>query len=108
MSLSFAYFLLAVSIGSEMIAAGFLTATHGFTRLKPSLICVLSYIVSFFCFGHCLSVINLGVGYATWGAVGTVITTLIGVLIYKQKITKIGVVSLALIVICIAAFNLFG
>lgn len=108
MSVSVAYFLLAVSIGFEMVAAGFLPATHGFTKLKPSLICIFCYVVCFFCFGYALSVIDLSIGYATWGAVGTVITTIIGVLVYKQKITKIGVVSLALIVISIAALNLFG
>lgn len=83
-------------------------ATKGFTVLKPSLVCIVCYTVCFFFFGISLEKIDLSVAYATWGAVGTVVTTLIGILLYKQKVTKIGAAALCLIVLCIFCLNFLG
>lgn len=106
--MAFAYFLLAVSIGCEMVAASVTTSTKGFTVLKPTIICILGYGFSYYFFGLCLSDIDLSVGYATWGAVGTIVTPIVGYVVYKQKITKIGVFALILIITSIITLNLFG
>lgn len=106
--MAFAYFLLAVSIGCEMVAASVTTSTKGFTVLKPTIICILGYGFSYYFFGLCLSDIDLSVGYATWGAVGTIVTPIVGYVVYRQKITKIGVFALILIIASIITLNLFG
>lgn len=106
--MAFAYFLLAVSIACELVAASVTTSTRGFTVLKPTIICILGYGFSYFFFGLCLSEIDLSVGYATWGAVGTIVTQIVGYFVYKQKLTKIGVFALFLIIVSIIALNLFG
>lgn len=106
--MAFAYFLLAVSIGCEMVAASVTTSTKGFTVLKPTIICILGYGFSYYFFGLCLSDIDLSVGYATWGAVGTVVTPIVGYFVYKQKITKTGIFALILIITSIITLNLFG
>lgn len=106
--MAFAYLLLAISIACEMVAASVTTSTKGFTVLKPTIICILGYGFSYFFFGLCLSDIDLSVGYATWGALGTVVTPIVGYLVYKQKLTKIGVFALILIIISIITLNLFG
>lgn len=102
------YILLAISILTENLAASVLTATKGFTKLKPSLICIVSYLICFGTFGIALLQINLGVAYATWGAVGMVFTTVAGYLLYNQKLTKIGFASLILIIVSIVILNLFA
>lgn len=106
--MAFAYFLLAVSIACELVATSVTTSTRGFTVLKPTIICILGYGFSYFFFGLCLSEIDLSVGYATWGAVGTIVTPIVGYFVYKQKLTKIGVFALFLIIVSIIALNLFG
>ena len=106
--MAFAYFLLAVSIACELVAASVTTSTRGFTVFKPTIICILGYGFSYFFFGLCLSEIDLSVGYATWGAVGTIVTPIVGYFVYKQKLTKIGVFALFLIIVSIIALNLFG
>ena len=50
-----AYILLALSIIAEVIAASFVTATHGFTNPKPTLICLLGYTISYALFGFALT-----------------------------------------------------
>lgn len=108
MSLGFAYFLLAISIACEMVAASVTTSTKGFTKIKPTIICILGYGFSYFFFGHCLSQIALGVGYATWGAVGMIVTPIVGFFVYKQKLTKTGFLALILIIVSVVTLNLFG
>lgn len=103
-----AYLLLAVSICFEMVAASVTTASKGFTVLKPTLICIVGYAMSYYLFGLCLQNIDLSIGYATWGAVGTIVTPVVGYFVYKQKITKIGVFAIVLITISIITLNLFG
>ncbi len=106
--MAFAYLLLAVSIACEMVAASVTTSTKGFTVLKPTIICILGYGFSYYFFGLCLAKIDLSIAYATWGAVGTVVTPIVGYFIYKQKITKTGIFALVLIMISIITLNFFG
>lgn len=103
-----AYLLLALSIGCELVAASVTTSTKGFTVLKPTIICILGYGFSYYFFGLCLSDIDLSIGYATWGAVGTVVTPIVGYFVYKQKISKTGIFALILIIVSIITLNLFG
>ena len=103
-----AYLLLALSITCEMVAASVVVQSKGWTVLKPTIICIVGYAFSYYLFGMCLSDIDLGVGYATWGAVGTIVTPIVGYFIYKQKLTKWGVFALMLIIISTLTLNLFG
>lgn len=102
------YLLLAFSIATEMVATSTLPATEGFTKLKPSIICIIGYFLCFFSIGHALSSLDLGITYATWGAVGSVVTPIAGYFLYKQKLTKIGFVALVLIIISVLVLNLYG
>lgn len=104
----FAYLLLALSIGCELVAASVTTSTRGFTVPGPTVICILGYGFSYYFFGLCLSDIDLSIGYATWGAVGTVVTPIVGYFVYKQKISRTGVFALFLIIVSIITLNLFG
>lgn len=101
------YILLALAIAFEMLAASFVIKSKGWTVPKPTMICITGYAFSFYFFGLCLSDINLGIAYATWGAVGTVATSIIG-FFYKQRLTRTGVVSLIVIIISIITLNLYG
>lgn len=103
-----AYILLAISIVFEVIATSLLPATKGFTVKKPSIIAIVCYIICFAAFGKCLLQLNLGIAWATWGAIGTAVTPIVGYLFYKQKITRIGVFGLVLIVISTVTLNLYG
>lgn len=104
----FTYFLLAVSITFEVIGTSVMPATKGFTKLKPSLITIGCYLICFAAFGKCLLNMNLGIAWATWGGIGTIVTPIVGYLFYKQRLTKTGLAGLILIVICTVTLNLWG
>lgn len=50
----------------------------------------------------------LGAAYATWSSVGIIVTSCVGYLFYKQKLTKIGYISLLVIMISTITLNLLG
>lgn len=108
MSVAVAYVYLAVAIITEIIATGILPSTNGFTKLKPSILAIIGYVACWYCFGMCLTHIGLGIAYATWGAIGTAATPIIGYFIYAQRTSKIGMFAIALIMICVVLLNLYG
>ena len=103
-----AYLYLSISIVFEMVAASVVVQSKGWTVPKPTIICIVGYAFRYYLFGLCLSDIDLGVGYATWGAVGTIVTPIVGYFIYKQKLSKWGLFALILIIISTLTLNLFG
>ena len=103
-----AYLFLAVAVGTAIVATSTLPATMCFTKLKPSLVCIIGYIVCFYSLGMALTHIPMGIAYGTWGSLGTAITPLIGYIAYRQKTSKAGLVGIVLIIIGILLMNFCG
>lgn len=80
-----AYLFLAISIVGELIGTSMLKASEGFTRLYPTLFTIVAFVISFFFISLSLKTLPLNMTYAIWSGVGAVATTLISVLIWKEK-----------------------
>lgn len=102
------YLFLSIAIVCELIGTTFLKYSSGFTKLVPSVISVITYIVCFFFFSKSMLSINLSVAYATWSALGLIITTIISVAIFKEGITLAGIIGLILIIIGVIVLNFMG
>lgn len=87
------YAFLAIAIVSEVIATSYLKQTEGFTKLTPSLICAAAYIVCHYTFAKSLNRINLNIGYATWCGVGLIVTSLVSIFAYKEKLSTVGIIG---------------
>ncbi|OKP97919.1 multidrug efflux SMR transporter [Paenibacillus sp. P46E] len=103
-----AYLLLALSISSELLGTSMLKASQGFTRLYPSIVTVVAFVCSFYFLSISLKTIPLNTAYAIWSGLGTVITVIISVVIWKEKINTASVVGIAFIVIGVVVLNLLG
>ncbi|URJ47925.1 multidrug efflux SMR transporter [Paenibacillus polymyxa] len=103
-----AYLFLAISIVGELIGTSLLKASEGFTRLYPTLFTIVAFVISFFFISLSLKTLPLNMTYAIWSGVGAVATTLISVLIWKEKINTGSITGIALIVIGVVVLNLFG
>lgn len=103
-----AYLFLAISIVSELIGTSMLKASEGFTRLYPTLFTIVAFVISFFFISLTLKTLPLNMTYAIWSGVGSVATTLISVLIWKEKINTGSILGIAFIVIGVMVLNLFG
>jgi len=84
----YAYILLFVAIISEVTGSSLMKATQGFKKLWPSLGLVVAYCLSFYALSLSLNTLPLGLAYAMWAGVGTALTALVGVVVYKEKVNK--------------------
>ena len=101
-------FLLTVLIASEVAATSLLKYTHHFTRPLPSIICIACYCVGYYPFSHVMDRMNVGVAYAIWCGVGLIATNVIGYLLFRQKLTGVGVFGIVLIIIGCVIVNVWG
>jgi small multidrug resistance pump len=91
--------LLAGAIGSEISATMALRASHGFSRLIPSVILVVGYLLSFTLLGFVLkSGIPIGVAYAIWSAIGTAAIAILGRVLFSDPLPLPAIAGIALII----------
>lgn len=103
-----AYLLLGAAIALEIAATTCLKFSEEFTKLLPSIGCIIFYGICFYCFSKALNSINLGVAYALWSGVGIIVTTIISAFIFKQGTNLWGIIGIVLIISGCVILNLFG
>ncbi len=99
---------LTIAIVAEVIATSALKAAAGFTRPLPSLVVVAGYGLAFYFLSLTLRVIPMGVAYAVWSAVGIALVSLIGWLVYDQRLDAPALLGMGLIVAGVAVIQLFS
>ena len=99
---------LAVAIVSEVIATSFLKTAEGFTRLWPSLVVVVGYMLAFYLLSLTLKTIPVGVAYAIWSGAGIVLIALSGWLFLGQSLDTPALIGLVLIIAGVAVINVFS
>lgn len=99
---------LAGAIGLEIVATSALKASDGFSRLLPTMIVVIGYAGSFYCLSVALRTIPMGIAYAIWSGIGVVMISLVGLLLYRQKLDPAAVIGIALIVAGTLVINLLS
>jgi small multidrug resistance pump len=103
------WLLLAAAIVTEVAATVSLKLSDGFTRLTPSAVVVLGYVVSFLLLAQILSRgMNIGVVYAVWSALGIALIVLIDVLWFHERLSPLQVAGLVFVVAGVAALQLGG
>ncbi|MEK3856287.1 DMT family transporter [Cytobacillus sp. FSL H8-0458] len=103
-----AYVLLALAIISEVFGSSLLKAADGFKKLLPSLGVIIGYSVAFYTLSLSLKTLPLGVAYAIWAGLGTVLTALVGIFIYKENVSGKKLLGLAFIVCGVILLNSGG
>jgi small multidrug resistance pump len=99
--------LLGIAIATEIVGTSALRVSAGFTRLWPSVIVVVRYILSFFLYSQVLKQIPMGVAYAIWAGVGTAGVVLIGILVWRDQISLWQLLGMALVVLGAIILNAF-
>lgn len=82
--------------------------THGFSQIIPSVLTVIGMIASFYFLALALKHLPLGVAYAIWTGIGTIGTVIFGIIIFKEPVTAMRLVCIALIVSGITGLKLLG
>ena len=108
LSLLSGYLFLIIAIFTGVAANGYLKTTEGFTKISPTIFCILSIIICIFCLSKAMTVIPVGFTYATYGALTTTAVTLFGILKYNQTPNTYGLAGIALIIIGVILLNTLG
>ena len=104
-----AYLFLFIAIFAEVIATSLLKSTAGFSRLWPTVICLLGYAVSFALLALSIARgMQTDVAYALWSAIGTAAIVLIAVLFLGSPMSTAKVVGIGLIIAGVLTLNLSG
>lgn len=103
-----AYLYLGIAIVFETFATSCLKQSEQMSRLLPTAASLLGYGASFYFLSLVLKTIPVGIAYAIWCAVGIVLISIIGAVLFKQHLDGAAWLGLALIVAGVAVINLFS
>lgn len=103
-----AYIYLVIAVIAETIGTSALQASAQFSKFWPSVIVVVGYSVAFYFLGLTLKFVPVGVAYALWSGLGIVFISIIGVLVFSQKLDLAAVAGMVLIIAGIAIIQLFS
>ena len=100
------YLILAIIMG--IASNGFLKTTESFTKITPTIFCVLSIIICIFCLSRARTIIPVGFTYATYGALTITAVTLFRIFKYNQTPNLYGALGLILIISGVIILNTLG
>ena len=92
----------------EIIWAIAMKYSNGFTLIIPSVITTITYILSAIFLAIALKYLPLGMAYVMWVSFGIIGTTVLGVLLFSEKLTTMQIISIILIIIGIIGLNCFA
>ncbi|WP_315834561.1 multidrug efflux SMR transporter [Bradyrhizobium prioriisuperbiae] len=101
-----AWGLLGICIAAEVVATTLLTKSDGFNRPLYGIVAIVLFAGCFFALSHVLTRIPVGVAYAIWSGVGVMLISTAGWLFFRQPLSTMQMLFIALIVVGAAGLNL--
>lgn len=92
----------------EIVWAVAMKYSNGFTILVPSVITAVTYILSAVFLAFALKSLPLGTAYVMWVGFGIVGTTVLGILLFNEKLTVMQIICIIIITLGIAGLKLFA
>ncbi|MGH7384815.1 MAG: quaternary ammonium compound efflux SMR transporter SugE [Candidatus Rokuibacteriota bacterium] len=80
--------------------------TEGWTRLWPSVLTIVTMVVSLYCLAQAVRVIPVGTGYAMWTGIGAVGTAILGIILFSESAAPARLACIGLIVVGIIGLKL--
>ena len=108
MKLYMCYLILALGIVTGIAANSFAKISDGFSKLTPTIACLLLMTITMFSLSKAMSVIPVGYAYATYSAITVASILLFGIIKYNQIPNVYGIIGISLIIIGVLIVNLLG
>ena len=102
------YVYLGLAIVCEVIATSFLAKSEGFTRLAPTAVAMVGYVISFYLLSLTLRAVPTGVAYAIWSGVGVALIAIVGWVMFGQKLDAAAIIGMGLIVTGVVVMQVFS
>ena len=108
MSIFSGYIFLTLGILTGISANSFAKISDGFTKLNPTIACLVFMCVCMYSLSKAMSVIPVGFTYATYGGLTITAITVFGIIKYNQMPNIYGIIGIALIIIGVILLNTYG
>ena len=102
------YLILALGITTGIAANSFAKISDGFTKLTPTIACLLLMTVTMFSLAKAMSVLPVAFSYSTYSGLTVAGVVLFGMLKYNQVPNMYGIVGIVLIIIGVILLNTLG
>ena len=108
MSIFSGYVFLTLGILTGISANSFAKISDGFTKLNPTIACLVFMCVCMYSLSKAMSVIPVGFTYATYGGLTITAIAIFGIIKYNQMPNIYGIIGIALIIIGVILLNTYG
>ena len=108
MSIFSGYMFLGLGILTGISANSFAKISDGFTKLTPTIACLLLMSVTMFSLAKAMSVIPVAFSYSTYSGLTVAGVVLFGILKYNQVPNIYGLIGICLIVTGVIMVNYLG
>ncbi len=102
------YIFLAAAISCGIAANSFAKISDGFSKLTPSIACILLMSVTMYSLAKGMSAIPVGFAYATYSAITVASILIFGIIKYNQIPNVYGLIGITLIIAGVLIVNLLG
>ena len=100
------WILLLLAISAEVIGTSFLRLSEGMSRPLPTLLVFGAYAIAMALLSKVVLSIPLGLTYALWSGIGTVVIVLVGRFAYSQLLSPTQLIGIGLITAGVVIVNL--
>ena len=97
---------LIIAILFEVAGTTAMKMSDGYTKVVPSVLMFVFYILSLVALTYALKKFDLSVAYAIWAGVGTVLISIVGIFFFKESVSALKVVSILFIVMGVVGLHL--
>tara|TARA_B100000029_G_scaffold40773_1_gene38018 strand:+ start:1393 stop:1728 length:336 start_codon:yes stop_codon:yes gene_type:complete len=102
------YFFLTIGISFGIVANSFAKISEGFTKLTPSILCILFMCITMFSIAKAMSALPVGFAYATYSGLTVTGVVLFAILKYNQIPNIYGIIGIVLIIVGVVMVNYLG
>ena len=104
----FGYLFLAIGISCGIASNSFAKVSEGFSKLTPSVLCILFMCITMFCIAKAMHSIPVGFAYSTYSGLTVTGVLLFAMIKYNQIPNIYATVGIILIIIGVVMVNYLG
>ena len=104
----FGYLFLAIGISFGIASNSLAKISEGFTKLTPSILCILFMCITMFSIAKAMHALPVGFAYATYSGLTVTGVVLFAVLKFNQVPNLYSLIGLAFIIVGVLMVNLLG
>ena len=87
------------AIVSEVFGSSMLKLTATVKSKLPIIGIAVGYLFAFYLLSLSLVTIPLSLGYAVWSGLGTALTAIVGIILFKEKVNKHTIIGIGVLII---------